>query len=393
MAVDDMYTKVAENWLEDRLDPLQKEFLEKTLDYYEKFTGFAASDPGRAAGTRPGLPADGRHPPQARPARRVGAGLPQGARRSSSRWRPGRDSAPDARRALAATRTRLGDLLFRLDRIDQAEGLVRPGGRGPGADGRRGRTRPARTAGCWPGPSEARPSCSAARATSLAARPVAGACRRPPGAGPQGRSPVRRGPQRPRAGGRLRGQGRARPGRRGRLRARLPPGLRAARSPGRRLPHRAPLSRGHGAVSATAWANLERETGRPAECEAHWRRMLAEAERLAQDFPDRPEYRRLLAGGHSNVGGILAEQDRFAEAEPILRRGIELNTELLAKSPTTRRSASTSPRAPITSAISSSRRGGPRRRSRRSSGHGTSWPRWSRTPPRSPATAACWGWP
>ena len=44
-AVDDMYTKVAENWLEDRLDPLQKEFLEKTLAHYQTFTGQAAGDP------------------------------------------------------------------------------------------------------------------------------------------------------------------------------------------------------------------------------------------------------------------------------------------------------------------------------------------------------------
>ena len=40
-----MYTKVAENWLEDRLDPLQKEILEKTLNYYEKFTGHSAGTP------------------------------------------------------------------------------------------------------------------------------------------------------------------------------------------------------------------------------------------------------------------------------------------------------------------------------------------------------------
>ena len=40
-----MYTKVAENWLEDRLDPLQKEFLEKTLAHYQTLTGQAADEP------------------------------------------------------------------------------------------------------------------------------------------------------------------------------------------------------------------------------------------------------------------------------------------------------------------------------------------------------------
>jgi tetratricopeptide (TPR) repeat protein/tRNA A-37 threonylcarbamoyl transferase component Bud32 len=46
-AVDDMYTQVAEKWLGDqpRMDPLQKQFLEKALDYYERFAQTASSDP------------------------------------------------------------------------------------------------------------------------------------------------------------------------------------------------------------------------------------------------------------------------------------------------------------------------------------------------------------
>ena len=36
----------------------------------------------------------------------------------------------------------------------------------------------------------------------------------------------------------------------------------------------------------------------------------------------------MLAGGCSNLGGILAEQDRFADAEPLLRQGIKLNPDL-----------------------------------------------------------------
>ena len=41
---------------------------------------------------------------------------------------------------------------------------------------------------------------------------------------------------------------------------------------------------------------LEYETGRVTDCETHWKRELGETERLVQDFPDRPEYQRLLAG-------------------------------------------------------------------------------------------------
>jgi eukaryotic-like serine/threonine-protein kinase len=44
-AVDDMYTEVAQRWLEDRLDPLQEQFLQKALAYYEKFTAQDAADP------------------------------------------------------------------------------------------------------------------------------------------------------------------------------------------------------------------------------------------------------------------------------------------------------------------------------------------------------------
>ncbi|HEY2154767.1 MAG TPA: protein kinase [Isosphaeraceae bacterium] len=43
-AVDDMYTEVAEKWLEDRLDPVQKQFLEKALAYYETFAGQDGAD-------------------------------------------------------------------------------------------------------------------------------------------------------------------------------------------------------------------------------------------------------------------------------------------------------------------------------------------------------------
>ena len=45
-AVDDNYTRVADQWLADRLDPLQREFLEKALAYYRDFTAGASNEPG-----------------------------------------------------------------------------------------------------------------------------------------------------------------------------------------------------------------------------------------------------------------------------------------------------------------------------------------------------------
>ncbi len=44
-AVNEMYTEVADQWLEDRLDPLQKHFLERSLAYYNDFTKPDPNDP------------------------------------------------------------------------------------------------------------------------------------------------------------------------------------------------------------------------------------------------------------------------------------------------------------------------------------------------------------
>ena len=164
-AVDDMYTKVAENWLEDRLDPLQKEFLEKTLNYYEKFTGFAATTPavrlehGRAYQRMGEIHRKLGRFDEAERAFRKALGAARAPRRRGGLRprrppRPGRDPDPAGRPPVPQRPARPGG------------GPLRPGGRGPGADGRRGRRDRRRIAGCWPGPSAARPSCSAARATS-----------------------------------------------------------------------------------------------------------------------------------------------------------------------------------------------------------------------------------
>ena len=123
-AVDDMYTKVAENWLEDRLDPLQKEFLEKTLAHYQTFTGQAAGDPtvrlehGRAFQRMGEI-----H-------RKLGRleAANDAFRRALELLEPLHSARPadgEVRRALGLTQTRLGDLLVRRGQNDQAEPLYR----------------------------------------------------------------------------------------------------------------------------------------------------------------------------------------------------------------------------------------------------------------------------
>ena len=57
------------------------------------------------------------------------------------------------------------------------------------------------------------------------------------------------------------------------------------------------------------------------------------ARRLAEDFPDRPEYRTILGRALSNLGIALFESGRSAESEPILREAIELNTPIMQQSP------------------------------------------------------------
>ena len=78
---------------------------------------------------------------------------------------------------------------------------------------------------------------------------------------------------------------------------------------------------------------LEQETSRLDEAEAHLRRVVALTSRLAEDFPERLEYRRLLARGLNAFGDVLQLQGNIADAEPILRRSIDVNAALATQSP------------------------------------------------------------
>ncbi|MFI5454747.1 MAG: protein kinase [Isosphaerales bacterium] len=78
---------------------------------------------------------------------------------------------------------------------------------------------------------------------------------------------------------------------------------------------------------------LGQETGRLDEAEAQLRREIPLVERLTQDFPDRPEYRRELARALNVFGGVLRLQGNVVEAEPVLRRAVDLDAAIIAKSP------------------------------------------------------------
>jgi serine/threonine-protein kinase len=329
-AVNEMYTQVAANWLEDQLDPLQKEYLEKALTYYEKFVGHAANDP--AARLEHGLDYQ-----------RIGDIHRKLGRFAESERAFGRAfqilaplaaAAPDdlnVRRALALTETRAGDLYFRENQIEKAEPLYKQAvrrlepiaGGALASDGDRAMlarslrsqaellrrkglfasARPVSVHACelLEQVMKASPKTPEARYELAQAYDVLGRVTRELGLTTEYDRACRRAFEL------------------------LDPLIAEVPT--------VPRYREAMFHACNGLGGLEHESGRLDQAESHWRRMLKEAERLSQDFPGRPEYVRYLAGACSNVGGILAEQDRFDDAEPLLQRGITLNEELRSRSP------------------------------------------------------------
>jgi len=80
-------------------------------------------------------------------------------------------------------------------------------------------------------------------------------------------------------------------------------------------------------------ASIERAAGRLNEAEAHVRRELPLVERLATDFPERPVHVRELARAWMNLGNVLSAEGNRDEAEPALTRALELNRGIAAANP------------------------------------------------------------
>jgi len=329
-AVDDMYTKVAENWLEDRLDPLQKEFLEKTLAHYQRLTGQAAGDPavrlehGRAFQRMGDI-----H-------RKLGRldEANDAFRRALAILEPLHAAQPadgGAGRALALTRTHLGDLLVRRGQNDDAEPLYRqalllqeglvaapnsaPEDRWLLARTLKSQADLVRRKGDFTGARPIYQQAIAALEKATAAAPALSDVRNDLALAEdaQGQLLMELGETKLAEDAFRRALKLLEP-----LVAEFPT---------------IPRFRETLAKASNSLGMIEQNDGRAADSESHYLRELAEAERLTQDFPDRPEFRRELARGCTNLGGLLFEQSRAAEAETILRRGIALNADLTAKQP------------------------------------------------------------
>ncbi len=77
---------------------------------------------------------------------------------------------------------------------------------------------------------------------------------------------------------------------------------------------------------------LQQDSGRLGDADRQFRRELPLVDRLAQDFPDRLEYQRELARTLTNLGNVLQLQGQIGAAEPFLRRAIDVNDAILARS-------------------------------------------------------------
>jgi tetratricopeptide (TPR) repeat protein len=81
-------------------------------------------------------------------------------------------------------------------------------------------------------------------------------------------------------------------------------------------------------------ANYDMMLDRDAEAVAGYDRAIRLFERLAADFPEVPDYLKLLARSHSNLGVLFKRMTRLADAEAELRRAVELHELLIAGHPT-----------------------------------------------------------
>jgi tetratricopeptide (TPR) repeat protein len=328
--VDDMYARVGESWLEDRLDPLQKEFLEKTVAFYE----------GRTKGDDDAPAVRLEHGRMLRRMADVYAkfGRYEDAERaylrSLDRLGPlfeAHRGDKEARRELASTQARFAEALFRRDRFDEAAALLDPAEDlarplalpdGSPADDRRLLARLLRTRGQL---LRRKGDLAAARPAYAEARDLLEKARADVPDSPEVRGELARAEDLLARCDREAGD------------------LAAAEAASRRgydlldpLVAEYPTIPRYREALCQACAELgwfAYDASRFDEAEALWGRGWREASRLAGDYPDRPEYARDLAAAATNYGGVLVDLARVREAEPILKKAVELNADLAARSP------------------------------------------------------------
>ena len=326
-----MLTKVADIGFDDRLDPLQKEFLEEALTYYELFTSRVAHDPTVRL-------EHGRVYQQMGDIQRKLARLPESERayqKAVEILQPlatSRAAGPDPKRALARTWTLLADLLVRHGRdTGQAEPLygqaleVQQGLANAPAATKEDHLRLGQTL-------KSRGDLLRLNGQFTVAKSVYD----------EGIHVLGRALAAEAKHNEIRNDLALATDARGWIQRELGDVTAAEKDYGQALSlldalvadfPTVPRYRESLAKACNSLALIEESSGRLADAKTHLRRELTLVERLSQDFPDRPEHRRELARTLTNLGIVLSAQNRSDSAEPILRRAIDVNTSITSADP------------------------------------------------------------
>jgi tetratricopeptide (TPR) repeat protein/tRNA A-37 threonylcarbamoyl transferase component Bud32 len=317
-AVNDMYTGVAEDWLEDYLDPLQHDFLERALAYYQKFAGpMAGQAPVRRETALALLRVGDIH-------RKLGRDdeAERSYREAMTQFASlaplGRDDALHQ----ARLRARIGALLVAVGRHDEAEPLLsearadqegllpqRSGDAQAAFDLARTCREQANLDRIRRRNSEARAAYDRGVAVLepiVAAQPKLVEPRRELGT----------------VLARL-GQLLVEVGDEAAAEATLRRGLTVLEPLLTEFPTNPRIREGLADTLDNLGRLLRRKPGAAEEAEARLKLAVDHYQRLAEDFPGRPEYQRLLSRGWVNLGVLYTTSGRLADAEPAFRRAAE----------------------------------------------------------------------
>jgi tetratricopeptide (TPR) repeat protein len=282
-AVDDMYTDVAEQWLAQQvaLEPMQQKFLQKAVDYYERFSAAKSSDSNlrfktAVAHRRVGVMQEKLgHSSEAKSACNRAITILQDLLASAP-------AAPQYECELAMSEATLARLAWEGGPQDEAEPLMR--------------------------------AAIARLETAAAMLPSEPRCRRELARSYNGLARIVRDKDRPGCQEAMR--------RAVALFEKL-----VAESPS------VPDDRGRVAVALTNLGLVLSDAGLHGEAETMYRRAVEVSEKLVGDSPTRPEHRSVLGLSLHNVGVFLGGRERPSEAEPFYRRAIEVEEKVAADSP------------------------------------------------------------
>jgi len=80
--------------------------------------------------------------------------------------------------------------------------------------------------------------------------------------------------------------------------------------------------------------NIQHELGHNDKAEPAFREAMSRLEKLAEEFPAEPKYRRELVNCYHWLGHVLKITSRPQEAEPLLRQNLAASLQLVAEYPT-----------------------------------------------------------